>query len=411
MLAARAGIASPPASRNNHELADRAQRRNVANTTQRPAVGNYRVLYFFKGIPDGFQPSAALTPVNGTLYGTTGQGGEFASGLAPFGAGTVFKISTSGNESVLHSFGSDLDGVFPASALINVDGVLYGTTGNGGAHQICSETQDFGDICYGGGTAYAIETTGAEHIVYNFNSNPSDGATPDASLVYAKGVLYGTTDGGGSLSGTLFGVSLRGAERVLYSFGTSPTDASSPNDLLLVNGAGYGTSQGGGAFGAGTIYEFSKSGERVLYNFKGSSDGAGPDGLLFTNGAFYGTTYDGGAYGAGTLFAFNGLAKRVLYNFKGGTDGQGPNGGLIFANGVFYGTTYGGGASGTGTIFKITASGIETVLHSFKMFDPTDGANPMSGLTYFDGSLYGTTSGGGIANCRNFCGTVFRLTP
>jgi uncharacterized repeat protein (TIGR03803 family) len=49
------------------------------------------------------------------------------------GCGTVFKTTTSGKESVLHSFGGSGDGKYPYAGLIDVKGTLYGTSTAGGA--------------------------------------------------------------------------------------------------------------------------------------------------------------------------------------------------------------------------------------------------------------------------------------
>jgi uncharacterized repeat protein (TIGR03803 family) len=83
------------------------------------------VLYSFNG-RSGKSPYASLTDVNGMLYGTTSSGGAN-------GDGTVFQITPSGAERVLHSFeGGSLDGAFPFASLTNVKGTLYGTTSGGG---------------------------------------------------------------------------------------------------------------------------------------------------------------------------------------------------------------------------------------------------------------------------------------
>jgi uncharacterized repeat protein (TIGR03803 family) len=75
------------------------------------------------------QPSASLIDNHGTLYSTTNFGGAS-------NPGTVFSISTSGKERVLHSFGQPYrsDGQIPASALVAVSGTLYGTTYQGGSY-------------------------------------------------------------------------------------------------------------------------------------------------------------------------------------------------------------------------------------------------------------------------------------
>ena len=90
-----------------------------------------RVLYSFKGDPDdGAYPYAGLSNVKGTHYGTTYEGGANDYG-------TVLAITTSGTESVLHSFkGYPHDGAYPYAGLINVKGRLYGTTYEGGANSL-----------------------------------------------------------------------------------------------------------------------------------------------------------------------------------------------------------------------------------------------------------------------------------
>ena len=106
---------------------------------------SFSVLYSFKGSPDGTDPIAALIMDNvGNLYGTTLYGGAFGNcpnAIAPNqgGCGTIFKLDTSGNETVLHSFtSSGGDGAFPYPALImDQAGNLYGTTGGGGGTGSC----------------------------------------------------------------------------------------------------------------------------------------------------------------------------------------------------------------------------------------------------------------------------------
>ncbi len=63
---------------------------------------------------------------DGNFYGTTYGGG-------PSNAGTVFKITPSGVESVLYSFTGGNDGGSPLAGLIQAaDGNFYGTTQYGG---------------------------------------------------------------------------------------------------------------------------------------------------------------------------------------------------------------------------------------------------------------------------------------
>ena len=92
-------------------------------------LGNEKVLYSFAGPPDGSGPfgNPDLLNVNGTLYGTTHDGGTPHEG-------TVFTVTTSGQEAVLYDFKGHPDGAAPRSGLIDVKGTLYGTTFYGGAY-------------------------------------------------------------------------------------------------------------------------------------------------------------------------------------------------------------------------------------------------------------------------------------
>jgi uncharacterized repeat protein (TIGR03803 family) len=103
--------------------------------------------------------------------------------------------------------------------------------------------------------------------------------------------------------------------------------------------------------------------------------------------------------------------EKVVYSFGNGSgDGTLPGGNLINVNGTLYGTTFYGGADSAGTVFKITTSGTEKLLYSFKG-GPNDGAYPAAGLINVNGTLYGTTSLGGASTCIGYgCGTVFAIT-
>ena len=219
--------------------------------------------------------------MNGLLYGTTYYGGKFRHGKV-FGHGTVFSVSTTGTEQVLHNFNlprDGRDGSQTIASLIKMGGTLYGTTQYGGA--------------YGQGTVFSISTSGKFHVLHSFNWRSSDGAQPEASLINVGGTLYGTTRAGGSYGdgygccGTVFSITPGGTEKVLHSFG-SGSDALGPfASLINVNGTLYGTTFWGGActsksaFGEGTVFSISTSGaEKVLLRF-----GCPPDSLELGAGA------------------------------------------------------------------------------------------------------------------------------
>lgn len=379
---------------------------------QKRARDNYHTLYSFGNGSDGQQPKAGLIDVNGTLYGTTCVGGTG-------GAGTVFSISTAGAEKVLHSF-DGVDGANPWAGLVDLHGTLYGTTDLGGTKS------------GGAGTVFSITTTGTEKVLHTFDGY--DGAFPVADLVAVKGVLYGTTQFGGSYDeGTVFSVTPSGTEKVLHSFGGStpsgaPDGAEPIAGLTYVNGLLYGTTAGGGtnytSFGAGlgTVFSMTTSGsEHVLFNFN-LSDGAGSYGdLSNVRGTLYGTA-GGGAYDWGVVYSIKtDGTENVLYNFTGGADGGSPDGGVIYRRGQLYGTTAFGGHTPyecfihdyCGTVFSVNATtGREKVLHRFGL--RSDGSHPEARLLDVNGTLYGTTKNGGVfsdtsSNAGN--GTVFELKP
>lgn len=341
-------------------------------------------------------------------------------------------------EKVLWSFGSGTDGHYPSASLINVKGMLYGTTSAGGAGIGCSP--------YGCGTVFAVDPkTSVETVVYSFCSrrNCADGEAPYSNLIDVKSTLYGTTfEGGSGFDAPQFGAAFAlnpntGTERVIHSFCSQQdcTDGANPvAGLINVNGIFYGTTETGGTSFYGTAFALDpKAGtETVLYSFctqQTCADGQNPNpALVDVNGTLYGTTVAGGAYscgngsGCGTAFSLdpNTRAETVLHSFgNGGSDGRAPEAALIVVNGLLYGTTDAGGLSGCGaygcgTVFSIDPNtGAEKVLYAFCSHgNCTDGANPFASLIAVDGLLYGTTQAGGHLGCGGGgCGTVFSVDP
>ena len=372
----------------------------------------YRVLYNFGSYPtDGEIPEAGLIKLNGVLYGTTINGGSgcYSSG----GCGTVFAITTSGTETVLHSFSGAADGALPYAALTKINGMLYGTTAGGASTS---------------GTVYSVTTSGKESVLHRFQGIP-DGADPQAALIDVSGSLYGTTTFGGAQQnrGTVFQITTSDQEKLLYRFVFKSQgghrDGKYPESRLLnVNGTLYGTTYEGGEGNRGTIFKVTPSGsESVLHSFKGTkTDGAYPRaGLLYANGTIYGTTSSGGnglCEGCGnhehfgTVFEITPSGKeKLIYKFRGYPNDGAVPGELMYDNGTFYGTTASGGANcavshGCGTIFSITPSGSERMLYSFL---PREGAEPVAGLVDVGGTLYGTTPDGGTYDE----GTVYSFSP
>ena len=138
--------------------------------------------------------------------------------------------------------------------------------------------------------------------------------------------------------------------------------------------------------------------ETVLHSFTPFANGTGPDAsVCFGPSGIYGTASGGGPEDAGLIWKIDNHGRETtLYAFTGGSDGAAPYSPLLCnEDGSVYGTTSGGGASGAGTVFRVDADGHEVVVYSFT--GGTDGAYPYAGLVQdFAGNLYGTTSGGGL---------------
>jgi uncharacterized repeat protein (TIGR03803 family) len=243
---------------------------------------------FTSGADGGIPYGGVIRDSAGNLYGTTSQGGAS-------GAGVVFKIDTSGNETVLYSFTGGADGGFPLGGVIrDAAGTLYGTTNGGGAS--------------GAGVVFKVDTSGNETVLYSFTGG-ADGGFPIAGVIRdSAGNFYGTTNGGGASGvGVVFKVDTSGNETALYSF-TGGADGGYPVWVTLArDSAGnlYGSTSGGGASGVGVVFKVSAAGqETVLHSFTGGPDGGSPyAGVVFgPDGHLYGTTRFGGQTNAGVVY-------------------------------------------------------------------------------------------------------------
>jgi uncharacterized repeat protein (TIGR03803 family) len=189
----------------------------------------------FTGKPDGDRPEAGLMELDYHLYGTTEAGGANDMGC-------VFEVLPDGKkteEHVVHSF-NGTDGAAPRAGLTVLNGLLYGTTQSGGAHN--------------DGTVFEVHKDGTERVVYSFAG--SDGRDPVAGLTVLNGMLYGTTYRGGSHdAGTIFEVQTNGTFRMLHDFTGAPDGYGPAADLTEYNGTLYGTTDQGGANNKGTVFK------------------------------------------------------------------------------------------------------------------------------------------------------------
>ena len=410
----------------------------------------FATLHSFIG-PDGSAPRSALVfGSDGNLYGTTSSGGAAA-------AGTLFRITATGQLTRLHDF-ADGGGQEPTEVVFASDGALWGTTKTGGDH--------------GGGTVYRLAAGDVFSVVHHFDGTV-EGTAPVGRLLPLGTVFYGTTSAGGSGGfGTAFRMDLAGTVTTLHEF--TGTDGSAPLAALIqaTDGKLYGSTSQGGS-GNGTIFRMTSLGAvTTLHNLDFVADGSAPSAALFqaTDGQFYGTTPagggpippppggapDGGSPPAGTVFRIDTLGNfQKLHTFFADPylnfDHGAPFAGLVDGgDGFLYGATWnspgrvyridlagnlafvhlfgfdqgailpigklaelGGKIYGTGnaeldagTIFRLDAADAP-VLHTL---DPTfDGLGPNGLLAASDGALYGTArqGGGGLFGT----GTIFRFTP
>jgi uncharacterized repeat protein (TIGR03803 family) len=376
-------------------------------TMARPAQAQTEsVIYTFCSMThcdDGTGPqSNVIMDAEGNLYGAAVFGGANDRG-------TVFKLDPTGTLTVLYAFCSVgrhcSDGSEPTSGLVRDSaGNLYGMTFAGGA--------------YDQGTVFKLSSDGTLTTLHSFIQNGIDGYQPNAGLLRdSSGNLYGTTPWGGAYKlGTVYRVTPSGTENIMHSFGDR-TDGRGPEGVVPVMdqlGNIYGTTEGGGTSYDGTVFEITAGGGySILYNFGPTkTDSIDPTATLVidSKGNLYGTALYGGQYNEGTIFRVtHSGTETIIHSFQNnGTDGFDCHAPLVRdAAGNLYGETYSGGQNGFGTVFEVNASGVETILHAFAN-DRTDGFNPLGGLLLDSaGSLYGTTSSGGPRSN----GTVYKVTP
>jgi len=304
---------------------------------------------------------------------------------------------------------------------LDAKGNLYGVTGGGGDHN-----QGIIFQLTPGTRGWTLTT------LHNFDGQ--NGGTPNGGLIFdGAGNFYGTALGGKSQQGGGVAYEMvrtsRGWEfTVLYEF---CLQYHCPGSLTM-DGMGnlYGNA-GGGTYGEGVVYKLTPTSgewdESVLYNFDGNKGGIGPSGpLIFdTAGDLYGTTAAGNIHQSGTVFRLKHTSgdewqERALYEFKGQSHGAGPRYGVVFGRaGSLYGVAGGGsnlcgGGFSCGVVFRLTPTSTgrwkETVIYHFT--NQAEGWSPSSGVIVDKaGSLYGTTSAGGIGPCFDGCGVVYKLAP
>lgn len=323
---------------------------------------------------DGAYPAAALLVTNGTIFGTTTAGN-------PAGGGTVFRINTNGaGFTNLYGFAmtvfdavtgnhTNAGGASPGGALILYGNALYGTTTEGNPN--------------GYGTLFSITTNGQNFtnlVLFNVTNGaaPYSGLTQSNGTFYGT-----TIDGGANSNGLVFRVNYDGTRFTnLYSFGgelissagyqTNKDGANPYGALVLAGPTLFGTAAGGGAGGAGTVFRVNTDGTAFtnLYNFSAPAydgatgldtnrEGFGPATALTLLGATLFGAAPYGASNAGAIFSLNTNGAGFVDNYifppastaQTNSGGANPVGPLVISAGIAYGVGEHDGPFGNGVIF------------------------------------------------------------
>jgi uncharacterized repeat protein (TIGR03803 family) len=361
----------------------------------------YQLILNFNTAGNPAGRSLGLTEGNdGVLYGTTVDGGAA-------GFGTVFRVNRDGSGySLLHSFvGGNSDADSPTDVLQATNGVLYGLARGG----------------FGGGkpVVFRIDSSGSNYaILHEFDV--ANGVEPVCLFQSSDGKLYGTTMSW-NVYPTVFRLELDGTGfTTVYTFASGVQ----PSAREASDGVFYGADPYGG-----TVFKLNRdgTGHSDIHVFA-SADGTypfdtvveGPDGALYGTTAYNGpnfqgtvfrVTKDGSSYAVLHSCAYNdGGPRSLMKRLTSGSAGQ------------LHGVSYYQGANGGGCLFKLDTNGLNfQVTWSFSTsggdgYDPGgfggSGANAL--LEASDGRFYGVTSsggsgGGGTAFGMNKDGTGYVL--
>jgi uncharacterized repeat protein (TIGR03803 family) len=173
---------------------------NVGTLFKMTPAGDVTLVHSFSGgsaggyggnpASGGDPTSSPLIGSDGNFYGMTRYGGAYDEGA-------VYRVTPAGVETLLHSFaGNDgitgsTDGAIPFGGLVEgSDGNFYGVTTAGGAY-------------YRSGTLFKVTPTGVETVLHSFSGpvaiqGSTDGTNPRGSLIQADdGNFYGTAGIGG----------------------------------------------------------------------------------------------------------------------------------------------------------------------------------------------------------------------
>jgi uncharacterized repeat protein (TIGR03803 family) len=353
----------------------------------------------------GANPNGSLMQnADGMLYGMTYDFGAE-------GVGSLFQFNpTTSVFNKRFDFLQATNGSFPSGSLLaTADGMIYGTTRNGGMYE--------------SGVIFQYDPKTFTYTKkFDFNDSVT-GSYPTGYLVQAKdGMLYGLTIYGGTNDGgTLFQYDpLTSTCSKKYDFADSNISNPFGSLILAKDGMLYGLTREGGANNMGALFQYNSATHTLSkkIDFDDVTNGKYPDGSLIqaADGKLYGTTRKGGTYDAGTLFQYDLSNATLVKKFDFDTLlGMYPEGALVeTTDGMLYGMTSSGGThtgfiypDGAGTIYQFDPSN-STPVKKYDFDGSLNGARPNGSLLRAsDNNLYGVTLLGGVKNM----GVVFQFNP
>ena len=362
----------------------------------------------FANCPEGYAPNVLIQASDGNFYGAAQLTTEGTSN--PQG-GTLFKITPSGQFTLLFTFSADKNGNYlngdnPATSLVEAnDGFLYGTTFDGGATN--------------NGVLFRIGKDGKNfQVLHNFcsSANCADGNAPGRLIVGHDGKIYGTTAAGGNTTGncqfggcgTIFRFAPPITLTTLIALDGTSAQGGSPGGLIQGrDGNFYGTV-------GSAIFRFTLGGQFTIITRFPIGNGFVPpnadSGLLqATNGKLYGALtryainqvqfYDVSPSGTG----FNEFPSigTLSVDFSVSTLIQASDGNLW--------TDFTEKSAPNGTLIALSST-TGAVVHQFQ-FDGSNGQTPEASMVQgADGKLYGTAAfGGSVGGGQQASGTVWVL--
>lgn len=357
---------------------------------------------------NGSSGTTLLRASDGNLYGVSEGGGDYR-------LGTVFRFTPAGELSAIASFDGTNGGYLHGGLTQAADGSLYGASDLGGS-------QTSGSVFTTYGTIYRVTTNGVITTLHSFNNADGANPFAKLTLARDGSFYGVTPNGGdytnsyGVRMGTIFRITTNGDFTQLLSF-NGANGAEPCSELLETsNGDFYGTASRGGAADQGLVFRITTNGEiTTLATFYGTNGASPEGGLVFhSDGFFYGTTRYGGTTDHGTIFRMNTNGLLTTLVSLDGNNGAEPRAALVpVSDSLFYGTAqYGGilpnGQLGFGSVFQVTTNGVISRITSFSFQYWQRGNQPLCTLCKAsDGRYYGAN----MTGTGDLGGSIFRLEP